>query len=31
MSKNVIINNTTYNGVSEVSLPISGGTALFRD
>ena len=31
MSKNVIINGTTYNGVSEVSLPISGGTALFRD
>ena len=31
MSKNVIINNTTYSGVSEVSLPISGGTALFRD
>ena len=31
MSKNVIINGTTYSGVSEVSLPISGGTALFRD
>ena len=31
MSKNVIINGTTYIGISEVSLPISGGTALFRD
>lgn len=31
MSKNVILNGQTYNGVSEVSLPISGGTALFKD
>lgn len=31
MSKNVIINGTTYNGVSEVSLPVSEGTALFKD
>ena len=31
MSKNVIINGTTYSGISEVSLPISGGTAKFKD
>ena len=31
MSKNVIINGTTYSGVSEVMLPISGGNALFKD
>ena len=31
MSKNVIINGTTYSGISKVSLPISGGTALFKD
>lgn len=31
MSKNVILNGQTYNGVSEVSLPISGGTAKFKD
>ena len=31
MSKNVIINGTTYSGISKVSLPISGGTELFKD
>ena len=31
MSKNVIINGTTYSGISEVSLPVSGGTASFKD
>ena len=31
MSKNVIINGKTYNGVSKVSIPVSGGTALFKD
>lgn len=31
MSKNVIINGTTYSGVSKVSIPVSGGTALFKD
>lgn len=31
MSKNVIINGTTYSGVSIVSLPTSSGTATFKD
>lgn len=31
MSKNVIINGTTYSGISEVLLPVSGGNALFKD
>lgn len=31
MSKNIILDGQTYNGVSEVSLPVSGGTALFKD
>ena len=31
MSKNVIINGTTYSGVSEIMLPVSGGNALFKD
>ena len=31
MAKNVIINGETYPGVSEVELPVSGGTAVFRD
>lgn len=31
MSKNVVLNGQTYNGVSEVSLPVSGGTANFKD
>lgn len=31
MSKNVILNGITYNGVSEVELPVSGGTAKFKD
>lgn len=29
--KNIILNGQTYSGISEVSLPISGGTALFKD
>lgn len=31
MSKNVIINGTTYSGISKVSVPVSGGKASFRD
>jgi hypothetical protein len=31
MSKDVIINGTTYQGVSTVTLPVSGGTATFTD
>ena len=31
MSKNVIINGTTYSGISIVSLPTSSGTATFKD
>ena len=29
--KNIILDGQTYSGISEVSLPISGGTALFKD
>lgn len=31
MSKNIILNNQTYNNVSQISLPIEGGKALFKD
>lgn len=31
MSKNIILDGQTYNGVSEVSLPVSGGMANFND
>lgn len=31
MSKNIILDGQTYNGVSKVELPVSGGTALFKD
>lgn len=31
MSKNIILDGQTYNGVSQVELPVSGGTALFKD
>lgn len=31
MSKNIILDGQTYNGVSEVELPVSDGTALFKD
>lgn len=31
MSKDVIINGTTYSGVSEVDIPTANGTAKFRD
>lgn len=31
MSKNITLNGQTYSGVSEVELPVSGGTAKFKD
>lgn len=31
MSKNIVLNGRTYSGISEVELPISGGTATFKD
>lgn len=31
MSKNIILDGNTFSGISEVELPIEGGTAKFRD